>query len=43
MEQLRMALLEDPGLEAARLLLEAPVVQGISTESAAVVAGVGAL
>lgn len=36
MGQLRLALQEDPGLEAARLLLEAPVVQGMGTDSAAV-------
>jgi len=36
MGQLRLALQEDPGLEAARLLLEAPVVQGMETGSAAV-------
>ncbi|MFM8477483.1 MAG: tetratricopeptide repeat protein [Planctomycetaceae bacterium] len=39
MEQLRMALREDPGLEAARFLVEAPVVRGMSSESATVAVG----
>lgn len=41
MEQLRLSLQEDPGLEAARSLLEAPVVQGMTVESAVVAQGEG--